>query len=112
MQLVIASCPTCRRLYEVTPGGQLRLQAGERDSLDLQVVRCPHCRSVGYAVIYALPEADAESHLLLTCRDCQHTFCPEEDSISGRNGLLGRDRSFEGDRASAQQRATESEILS
>jgi RNase P subunit RPR2 len=73
-QVYFAGCQTCNRLYEVSPGGELLFETGERQALTGRVVRCPHCRSVGYAVSYALSEARAESHVVLTCRDCQHTF--------------------------------------
>jgi len=78
-ELYFASCTICNRLYEVSPGGDLRFETSERRALTWREVRCPRCQAVGYAVSYALPAAAAESHLVLTCRECQHTFCPEED---------------------------------
>ncbi len=76
-EVVIAACRNCNRLYEVSPGGELRFEAGELKALQCQMVRCPACGSEGYAVSYALPEAQAESHRVLTCGECGHTFVPD-----------------------------------
>ena len=72
--LYIASCAACRRLFRVEPGGSQRLGEASLNALALQRVRCPACRSLGYAVCLDLPGEVAESYAVLTCRDCRCTF--------------------------------------
>lgn len=74
-QVVFAACPTCDRLFEVSPGSDL-FEAAELRALTCQVMRCPRCDAEGNAVSYAMSERRAESHRVLTCGACQHTFCP------------------------------------
>ena len=84
-EVVFAACPACHRMYEVTPGGAMSLETGHRPGLKLFPVRCPQCLAAGYAVTYAVPDLDAESYVLLTCRECHHTFRqePGEEGDSG-----------------------------
>ncbi len=87
-EVVFAACPACHRMYEVAPGGAMSLETGHRPGLRLFPVRCPQCLAAGYAVTYTVPELDAESYVLLTCRECHHTFQQEPDrgQESGHGG--------------------------
>jgi Zn finger protein HypA/HybF involved in hydrogenase expression len=74
---VFAACVDCNRLYEITPDGSLRLETTARYDLAVQRVVCPKCTLEGSVLTYSLPEAQAESHLLVTCPDCRFVFKPE-----------------------------------
>ena len=74
---VFAACFDCNRLYEITPEGSLRLDTSASYDLAVRRVICPKCMLEGSVVTYSLPEAQAESHLLVTCPDCQFVFKPE-----------------------------------
>ena len=77
-EVVFALCPACHRLYEVTPGGSSELEFKEHAALSLLAVRCPRCGTEGYALSYRPPQTAAESHVVLTCRECHHTFRPSD----------------------------------
>lgn len=72
--LYIASCAACQRLFRVEPGGSQQLGEVSLNALAAKRVRCPACRSLGYAVCLDLPLEVAESYAVLTCRDCRCTF--------------------------------------
>jgi len=59
------------------PSGSSSLEFREQTSLSLLAVRCPRCRTAGYALSYT-PRQAAESHVFITCRECHHTFRPSE----------------------------------
>jgi DNA-directed RNA polymerase subunit M/transcription elongation factor TFIIS len=73
---LFAACVDCSRLYEVTPEGSLRLESS-RLHLGVRTVACPQCQAEGSVLSYSLPEAQAESYLLVTCPVCRHVFRPE-----------------------------------
>lgn len=77
-EVVFAVCPACHRLYEVAPSGSSELEFREHAALSLLAVRCPRCRTAGYALSYTPRPAAAESHVFITCRECNHTFRPSE----------------------------------
>ena len=77
-EVVFAVCPACHRLYEVTPSGSAALEYREHAGLSLLAVRCPRCRTAGHALSYTSRRTAAESHVFITCRECQHTFRPSE----------------------------------
>lgn len=88
-EVVFAVCPACHRLYEVTPSGSSELEFREQAALSLLAVRCPRCRTAGYALSYA-PRQGAESHMFITCRECQHTFRPAEgEAVPAGDKLRG-----------------------
>ena len=77
-ELVFAVCPACHRLYEVTPSGSSALEFRQHAGLSLLAVRCPRCRTAGYALSYTPRQMAAENHVFITCRECHHTFGPSE----------------------------------
>jgi uncharacterized protein YbaR (Trm112 family) len=73
---LFAACVDCSRLYEVTAEGSLRLETSSHLQLGVRVVACPQCKAEGSVLSYSLPEAQAESYLLVTCPVCRHVFQP------------------------------------
>jgi DNA-directed RNA polymerase subunit M/transcription elongation factor TFIIS len=72
--LYVAACRSCQRIYRVEPNGRLRFTEIDSDQLKLNLVRCPSCGAVGYAVSLDFLRGEVESYTILTCQDCQFTF--------------------------------------
>ena len=92
--VVLASCPSCQRIYQVQGSEHSehsehseyaerteRTERGGVDEVLLIKVRCPHCAAVGHALRYAAPQG-VESYTVMTCQGCQHTFRIETGAFS------------------------------
>ncbi len=74
---IFAACADCSRLYEITPDGNVRVAAGDMPELRVKWVTCPRCQVEGSVLTWSMPEAHAETYLLVTCPACEHVFGPE-----------------------------------